>query len=151
MAVVLKDTYKGYVITSDDRRYEILLDGVVQTSRPKSIEACVKWINDKLKEKFIRTKVLLREDYQKCDFKAVSATSVVDGDYAWVVHEDGRRERQSIHRLFVDNESNRTLTAKAVELQKQAKKLLDEKDVLIDSLERFDVGAMIVKKQSDGV
>ena len=141
--MTLKDTYKGYTIAFDGRRFTILLDDKDQTSRPKDLDACMAWVDKQLKEVFVRTKVIV--DGYRDSFKEAEATSIVD-NRAWVVYPDGKREMVDVSDLRVLSDDNLNkidtfadLTAKVEDLTKKAR-------AIRSSLEVFDVNTMLVDK-----
>lgn len=80
MSVILTAEYKGYVIEHTNRGFNILLDGVVQTSSPKTPEACVEWIDKKTKQVFTLTPVIVVGGlfYGGVEVKEATATSYTD-------------------------------------------------------------------------
>ena len=140
--MTLKDTYKGYTIAYDGRRFEIILDDKVQTNRPKDLDACMAWIDKQLKEVFVRTKVIVSS---WDGFKEGESTSIVD-NRAWVVYPDGKREMVDVKDLRVLSEDNLGKIAKFKDLTEQAEALTKEARAIKGRLEVFDVNTMLVDK-----
>ena len=137
----LINTYKDYTITFDGDKYEILLDNIIQTNKPKSLESCVTWIDNQTKQKFTRTKVLVSSWLEV--LKPAEATSIV-GNKAWVVYEDDKREMVTLDNLKAFTESNLAIEQRYLSLKKQAAKFEEEASKLKESLETFDSSKMIV-------
>ena len=139
----LKDTYRGYTIAYDGRRFTILLDDTEQTNRPKDLDACIAWVDRQLKEEFVRTKVIVTNWDGK--FEEAEATSIVGGK-AWVSYSSGRREMVSADNLRVLSDDNLNKLANFKALISQAEAIKKEARAVNDSLEVFDVNSMLVVK-----
>ena len=142
--MTLKDTYKGYTITYDGRRFTILLDDKEQTNRPKDMDACMAWVDKQLKEVFVRTKVIVDGSYRNT-FNEAEATSIVEGK-AWVSYSNSRRELVDVTSLRVLSKDNLGKIAKFKDLTAQAEALTKEARAIKGRLEVFDVNTMLVDK-----
>ena len=142
--MTLTDTYKGYTIAYDGRRFTILLDDKEQTNRPKDLDACIAWVDRQLKEEFVRTKVIVESSHRDA-FKEAEATSVV-GNRAWVSYSDGTREMVDVANLRALSSDNLTKINNFKTLTAQAEAIKKEAYAIKSSLEVFDVNSMLVVK-----
>ena len=140
----LKDTYRGYTIAYDGRRFTILLDDTEQPNRPKDLDACIAWVDRQLKEEFVRTKVIVEGSWKDA-FKEAEATSIVD-NRAWVVYPDGKREMVDVANLRALSSDNLTKINNFKTLTAQAEAIKKEAYAIKSSLEVLDVNSMLVVK-----
>jgi hypothetical protein len=133
-------THRGYTITHDGHFFEISLDGVQLTIRPRDLAACEAWIDRQLKQEFIRTRVIV-SGYGD-NINQAEATSLVDG-IVYVVYDNGKRERARADQLRTLSDENIAKIALFKELSAKAEALIKEAESVKDSLTIFDVNSMI--------
>lgn len=109
--MVLKGEYKGYEIQCNGEFFTIHKDGCrVNNRTTQSLDKAQEWIDNQLKVKYKRVKVLLGYMGRKSGdpFTEAEATSIVEEDSAWVVSEK-ERGKKWLPIIFVDTPDNRDL------------------------------------------
>lgn len=109
--------YGGYQIKWDDhRRFVISKDGVVAVTR-STPEECQQFIDKKNRQSYRRVNVLASFGYMRSENLCPGeATSIVEGDFVWVV-AGKERAKKRMSDVWIDSAENRN----ALELIKEKK------------------------------
>lgn len=139
---MLKGEYKGYEIgySNDFIKFEVSKEGIVVKQSLPTIEKVTEWIDNQLKVKYKRVKVLVEHmgymSRKSGDpFTEAIATSIVEeGDSAWVVTEK-EKGKKSLQYAFIDTPENRELIGE-----------IREKEMAINTLNKeiSDIRAKLV-------
>lgn len=141
----LKTEYKGYEVKWEDysRDFSLTINGSKVKTGVRTLEDCEKWIDAKLKQKYKRIPVIVRERWGGGKKIEGEATSVIDDKYIWVVAKNGERSKVAASDTWL-------LTPANVEALKQIKakegeiaKLQEEINTLSTNAERITIAMMI--------
>ena len=138
--------YKGYEIFWSDwnKSFDICMDDNSVKDDFKTLEACEKWIDQKTKEKWKRTKAILKSwrmsnQGMGGSFIFGEVTSVIDVGHLWFVTSDGKRSKESFDCVFIDNEVNRNILDFVKSNDDKIKPLIDASKAELEKLEPLTI------------
>ena len=140
----MKAEYKGFNVEWLDfsKRFIITQDGA-QLKECRDLEACEKWIDKTIKQKWKRVKVLFDGDWRTRDaFLPGVATSVIDDEYVWVSDAEKNRSKNNIKSVWLDNEANRNLVSEFKRHSEQIRDLQEENHMIKKEMEQLTVEVM---------
>lgn len=156
MSVKLTTEYKDHDISFDGCSYSITHNGVEVSSRCKSLESCVAFVDKRLKVKYKPVEVLVPELWSDRLVKA-KATSLTEGLSGNVIctflegkYINERRHFNSTEVYTLSEENLETFKVmsevenKLTEIESQRNKLVNKRKELRRNLEKFDVSQLVV-------
>lgn len=142
--IKMQAEYGGYIIEwLDDQRFTVTKNGTSVKSQVSTLDACQRWIDKKNKQKFKRVAVLHNVGYGYNSKRTPGeATSIIDGDYAWISSGKERRKAR-MSDVWLDTPKNRAALAEVSEKNKQISTLTKEIKDIESSTERLTAELMI--------
>src|SRR3989304_8345626 len=105
MNIEIQTEYKGHLIKWSDynKGFTVWYEGVDLKKGIQTVEICQKYIDDRTKEKWARIRVYFDNGYN--EYKEYEATSLIDGQYAWITNGE-RRSKERLSNVYIFDEEN---------------------------------------------
>lgn len=136
--------YKGYTITWCDynRSFTISQEENELKTRVQTLDDCEKWIDTKLKQKYKRIPVIVREKWGRKNIEG-EATSAIDDDYVWVVAMNGERSKVRASDTWLFTPANMEALKNIAKKETEITKLKEEIEKICSSAERLTINMMV--------
>ena len=144
----LTNIYREHLISFNGNYFEISVEGKTLTTKPKTLEACIAWIDARLKENWVRNPIIVRSYLGETALEA-TATSVIDSSYLWVTYKENQKREKISKDYCFEISANNLQKFKDIEEITERIALLDkERKNLVNSLEKFDISKMYATKEN---
>lgn len=142
----LTNNYRDHTISFNGTYFEISLEGKTLTTKPKTLETCIAWIDARLQENWVRNNLFVK-DFRGEVLEAV-ATSVLDSSHLWITYTSSQKREKISKDYCFEISANNLQKIKDIEEIEERIALLDrERKNLVNSLEKFDISKMYSTKE----